>query len=127
MITIQWRQQERNDTNHSNVQLYPLMTSLAYGVDGAQAQFHTFEITRRPVGDLDVKLDIIYSGICHTDIHMTRNEFNMSIYPLVPGHEIFGKVIAIGTKVLKASSFSLLGHQIQSWRSCWNWLHGRFM
>lgn len=49
----------------------------------------------------DVVIDIRYCGICHSDIHMARNEWGHSVYPMVPGHEIAGVVTAVGTKVIK--------------------------
>ena len=75
------------------------MASLAYAVDGPQGQFHSMEITRRPVGEHDVKLEIIYCGICHSDIHQVKNEWGNSMYPMVPGHEILGRVVEVGSKV----------------------------
>jgi len=49
----------------------------------------------------DVKVDILYCGVCHSDLHMARNEWGVSRYPLVPGHEIVGKVVSIGDNVTK--------------------------
>ena len=47
----------------------------------------------------DVKLEILYCGVCHSDLHMARNEWGVSRYPLVPGHEIVGRVVAVGENV----------------------------
>jgi alcohol dehydrogenase (NADP+) len=62
------------------------------------------EIERRAVGPNDVLLDILYCGICHSDIHQVRDEWNAwgpTVYPCVPGHEIIGRVVAVGDKVIK--------------------------
>lgn len=76
------------------------MTSVpASGVDGPEGEFHPMTITRRHPGDNDVAIDIIYAGICHSDIHTARNEWKGTKYPLVPGHEIVGRVTTVGSKV----------------------------
>ncbi|WP_246752974.1 NAD(P)-dependent alcohol dehydrogenase [Sinorhizobium sp. BG8] len=59
------------------------------------------EINRRAVGPNDVHMQILYSGICHSDIHMTRSEWGQMSYPMVPGHEIIGRVTAVGANVTK--------------------------
>ncbi|KAI9111390.1 hypothetical protein K1719_017080 [Acacia pycnantha] len=60
-----------------------------------------FRFSRRQTGEKDVTFKVLYCGICHSDLHMIRNEWNNSIYPLVPGHEIVGEVTEVGTKVEK--------------------------
>jgi len=57
------------------------------------------DITLRPLQNQDVKIDILYCGVCHSDLHMARNEWAVSRYPLVPGHEIVGRVSATGAGV----------------------------
>lgn len=96
------------------------MTTLAYAVDGPQGKFHTWEITRRPVGDLDVKLEILYAGICHSDIHQAKNEWGNSKYPMVPGHEILGKVCEVGSKVtkFKVGDLAGIGCMVDACREC---------
>ncbi len=54
-------------------------------------------INRPKVGDFDVKLEIKYAGICHSDCHMGLNDLGGAIYPMVPGHEIAGTVVEIGS------------------------------
>ncbi|BAT99427.1 hypothetical protein LR48_Vigan319s000700 [Vigna angularis] len=68
-----------------------------------------FHFTRRANGDNDITLEILYCGICHTDLHFARNDFGMSIYPMVPGHEIVGKVTKVGGKVTKFSVGDIAG------------------
>ncbi|KAI8552387.1 hypothetical protein RHMOL_Rhmol06G0262700 [Rhododendron molle] len=60
-----------------------------------------FNFSRRETGDEDVRFKILYCGICHTDLHRTRNEWGGSKYPMVPGHEIAGVVTEVGSKVQK--------------------------
>lgn len=70
-------------------------------LNSPQAKFETGEITRRPVGPNDIRVDIHYSGICHSDIHQGRQEWFESIYPMVPGHEMIGYVSEVGSEVKK--------------------------
>ena len=58
-------------------------------------------IERRPVGKKDVRLSISYSGICHSDVHQARSEWGNDIFPMVPGHEIVGHVLEVGSDVTK--------------------------
>lgn len=68
-----------------------------------------FEFSRREVGPEDVDLEILYAGICHSDIHQARNEWGGSMYPMVPGHEIVGRVIKVGSSVKKFSEGDIVG------------------
>ncbi|MGI8409621.1 MAG: NAD(P)-dependent alcohol dehydrogenase [Pyrinomonadaceae bacterium] len=75
-----------------------------FATHGPEAKFEAFEFTRREVGANDILIDIEYCGICHSDIHMAKNEwaaFMPTVYPLVPGHEIVGRVSQIGDSVTK--------------------------
>lgn len=75
-----------------------------YATHNKEAKFEPFEFTRREVGPNDVLIDIEYCGICHTDIHQARAEWEPmipAIYPMVPGHEIVGRVSQVGDKVTK--------------------------
>lgn len=73
----------------------------AYAAHSATSKLEPFEIKRREAGDNDVSIQILYTGICHSDIHIARNEWKNSVYPVVPGHEIIGKVTKVGAKVTK--------------------------
>ncbi len=64
------------------------MQTIGYAAKEAKAKLEPFEFTRRPVGDDDVLIEILYAGICHTDIHYVNNDWGISTYPIVPGHEI---------------------------------------
>ncbi|KAF8006776.1 hypothetical protein BT93_K0938 [Corymbia citriodora subsp. variegata] len=60
-----------------------------------------FKFSRRATGEKDVKFKVLFCGICHTDLHSAKNEFGMSTYPVVPGHEIVGEVVEVGSRVEK--------------------------
>ncbi|XP_060674682.1 probable mannitol dehydrogenase isoform X2 [Ziziphus jujuba] len=60
-----------------------------------------FNFSRRETGEKDVRFRVLYCGICHSDLHMAKNEWGTSIYPLIPGHEIVGVVTEVGDKVQK--------------------------
>ena len=68
-----------------------------------------YEFERKTVGDNDVLIEILYSGICHSDIHQSRDEWGGSIFPMVPGHEIAGRVIEVGKNVTKFKVGDLAG------------------
>jgi uncharacterized zinc-type alcohol dehydrogenase-like protein len=72
-----------------------------YGSTSAEAPVAPITFERREVGPHDVKMDIMYCGVCHTDVFMVRSEWGPSIYPIVLGHEIVGKVVEIGSHVTK--------------------------
>lgn len=74
-------------------------TIKAFGATQQAAPLEQLEIKRRAVGPNDVKVDIDFCGVCHSDIHMVNNDWGMSSYPIVPGHEIIGHVVAVGHNV----------------------------
>ena len=65
----------------------------AYAAQSPDARLAPFQIERRAPRPHDVQIEILYSGVCHSDIHMARNEWGQTIYPVVPGHEIVGRVV----------------------------------
>ena len=75
--------------------------SQAFGVSSAEAPVAPMTIERRALRPDDVQIRITHCGICHSDLHMARNDWGMSVYPLVPGHEIVGEVTAVGGAVTK--------------------------
>ena len=80
-----------------------------YATHSATDQLGPFDFERRDVGPKDVDLDILYAGICHSDIHQARNEWGGSKYPMVPGHEIVGRVKNVGAEVTKFKQGDLVG------------------
>ena len=77
------------------------MHTRAYGVRAADQAFEAIDITRRAPGPRDVQIDIAHCGICHSDLHTARAEWAGTHYPCVPGHEIVGKVSAVGDAVTR--------------------------
>lgn len=97
----------------------PLVTR-AYGSTSATAPLGDLNIERRPPGPKDVLIDIQYCGVCHSDLHTARNEWKGTVYPCVPGHEMVGKVIAVGAKVkkFKVGQTVGVGCMVDSCRKC---------
>lgn len=81
----------------------------AYGTDGATLPLHEMTIERRTLLPHDVAFEILYCGICHSDLHCIHNDWKSSVYPLVPGHEIIGRVMEVGSGVTKFSPGDLAG------------------
>ncbi len=77
------------------------MNTRGYGAHTAHAELVPFEFDRRELRAHDVAFDVLYAGICHSDIHQAREEWGGSLFPMVPGHEIIGVVREIGTDVTR--------------------------
>jgi uncharacterized zinc-type alcohol dehydrogenase-like protein len=92
----------------------------AYAATSATAPLEPFQVERRTVGPHDVQIEIAYCGICHSDLHQVRDEWGGSKYPMVPGHEIVGKVTAVGAHVqgFKAGDLAGVGCMVDSCRTC---------
>ncbi len=85
------------------------MISKGYAVKSAKAPLESFSFERRELREKDVQLEILYAGICHSDIHQAREEWGPAIFPMVPGHEIVGKVTAVAAGVSKFEVGDLIG------------------
>lgn len=72
-----------------------------YAASDTSGILSPFKFSRRATGENDVRLKVLYCGVCHSDLHMVKNEWGMTSYPIVPGHEIVGKVTEVGSKVEK--------------------------
>ena len=81
----------------------------AYAATAADAPLTPFAFERRAPGPQDVAMDILYCGVCHSDLHTARNEWRNTLYPSVPGHEIVGRVTAVGDLVTKFKVGDLAG------------------
>lgn len=92
----------------------------AYGNHSATEELVPLTIERRDLQPNDVQIDILYCGVCHSDIHTARSEWGPARYPVVPGHEIVGKVIAVGSSVSKFKEGDLVGIGciVDSCRTC---------
>ncbi|WP_053842574.1 NAD(P)-dependent alcohol dehydrogenase [Paracidovorax avenae] len=82
---------------------------LAYGAQSATTPLAPLTIERRTPGDLDVAIDILYCGVCHSDLHTVRGEWAGTRFPSVPGHEIVGRVTSVGALVTKFRAGDLVG------------------
>jgi uncharacterized zinc-type alcohol dehydrogenase-like protein len=80
-----------------------------YAAQSATDALAPFSFQRREVQAHDIQIDILYCGVCHSDIHQVRNEWVGSIYPMVPGHEIVGRVLRTGDRVTKFKAGELVG------------------
>jgi alcohol dehydrogenase (NADP+) len=94
----------------------------AYAAQSPTSPLAPFQIERRALRPRDVQLEILYAGVCHSDIHMARNEWNQTIYPVVPGHEIVGRATAVGDDASKFRIGDLIGVgvMVDSCRKCVN-------
>lgn len=92
----------------------------AFGTKAQDADLMEMTIERRAVQPKDVEIDILYCGVCHSDLHTARNDWGGSQYPVVPGHEIVGKVTAIGAEVNnhKVGDTVAVGCMVDSCRTC---------
>lgn len=108
----------------SPTQIDPAHTALAraYGALHRDGPIHGMDITRRALMPDDVAIDILYCGVCHSDIHMIRGEWGEQAYPMVPGHEFVGRVTAIGGAVtrLAPGDFAGVGCMVDSCGTCDN-------
>jgi uncharacterized zinc-type alcohol dehydrogenase-like protein len=92
----------------------------AYGTQAAQAPLNQVNINRRKATPHDVEIDILYCGVCHSDLHTARDEWHFTVYPCVPGHEIVGKVRSVGNHVtkFKVGDTVGVGCMVDSCREC---------
>ncbi len=99
-----------------------MIQAKGYAVQGPESKFEQFSFERRELGASDVLIEIQYCGICHSDIHQARNEWQNSIYPMVPGHEIVGRVGRVGAEVskFKEGDAAGVGCFVDSCRACEN-------
>jgi uncharacterized zinc-type alcohol dehydrogenase-like protein len=92
----------------------------AFGTKAADAPLNQLNIHRRKPTPHDVEIEILYCGVCHSDLHTVRNEWHGTIYPCVPGHEIVGRIVSVGNHVtkFKAGDLAAVGCMVDSCRKC---------
>jgi len=97
-----------------------MITVKAFAAQNAAAPLAPFDFERRELRAQDVLIDILFSGVCHSDLHQVRDEWGGSMYPMVPGHEIVGKVIKVGSEVKKfvPGNTAGIGVMVDSCREC---------
>ncbi|MCU0358405.1 MAG: NAD(P)-dependent alcohol dehydrogenase [Cyclobacteriaceae bacterium] len=99
-----------------------MILTKAYAAYDQKSPLAPYQFERREPRPHDVVLDILYCGVCHSDLHQVRDEWGGSMYPMVPGHEIVGKVIRVGSEVknFKPGDRAAVGVMIDSCRHCAN-------
>lgn len=92
----------------------------AFGTEAPEALLKEMNIQRRAVTPKDVEIEILYCGVCHSDLHTAHNDWGGTIYPAVPGHEIVGKVTSVGSEVtkLKVGDLAAVGCLVDSCGEC---------
>jgi len=97
-----------------------MFNARAYAAQDAKSPLAPFTIQRRDPRDQDVHIHILYCGVCHSDLHIVRNEWDETKYPIVPGHEIVGRVTRVGKAVKKfrEGDIAAVGPVVDSCRTC---------
>lgn len=92
----------------------------AYGAEAQEKPLHPMDVQRRELLNNDVELEILYCGICHSDLHAIKNDWGTTVYPIVPGHEIIGKITRTGSQVskFKVGDLAAIGCIVDSCGHC---------
>lgn len=98
----------------------PTSKARAYAAASATSPLAPVEIARREPGPRDVEIDILFCGVCHSDLHQARSEWQGTVYPCIPGHEIVGRVTRVGKRVekFKVGDLAGVGCMVDSCRKC---------
>ncbi len=98
------------------------LDALGYAAQSATTPLAPFHFQRREPGPRDVRIEILYCGVCHSDLHTARNEWHGTTYPVVPGHEIVGRVTEVGNQVsgFKPGDLAAVGCMVDSCGICPN-------
>jgi alcohol dehydrogenase (NADP+) len=94
--------------------------TIGYAAEQPTTPLAPFRFARRATGPRDVRIDVLYCGVCHSDIHQSRDEWGGAIFPMVPGHEIVGRVIETGDQVtrFRDGDIAAVGCMVDSCRHC---------
>jgi len=97
-----------------------MLTSLGYAAKTAKSDLAPYKFERRDPGAHDVQIEIMYCGVCHSDLHTARDEWHNTVYPVVPGHEIIGRITKVGSHVkqFKEGQVVGVGCMVDSCQSC---------
>jgi alcohol dehydrogenase (NADP+) len=103
-----------------------MITTKGYAAQNAGVPLAPWDFQRRELNPMDVQIDILFCGVCHSDLHQVRNEWGNSGFPMVPGHEIIGMVTKTGNQVhkFKVDDIVGVGCLVDSCRKCDNCEHG---
>ncbi len=104
----------------ANAQTTERIPAKGLAVFEEKGKFAPYEFSRHAVGDNDIEIDILYAGICHSDLHHVRAEWGEEEFPMIPGHEIAGRVVKVGKNVIrfKVGDYAGIGCMIGSCRTC---------
>ena len=96
------------------------MQTIGFAAQSADSPLAPFHFERRDLRPNDVAMEILYCGVCHSDLHTARNDWGGTVYPTVPGHEIIGRVTAVGPQVtrFKEGDLGAVGCLVDSCRTC---------
>lgn len=94
--------------------------AISYAAVSAKEKLAPFKFERREVGAKDIQIEILFCGVCHSDLHTARNEWQNSVYPVIPGHEIVGRVTSVGAdvKAFKVGDLAGVGCLVDSCGVC---------
>ncbi|MDB5524171.1 MAG: oxidoreductase, zinc-binding dehydrogenase family [Rhizobium sp.] len=97
-----------------------MFSCTGFAAEAASAPLARFSFERRDTGPTDVRIEILFCGVCHSDLHTARNEWHFTVYPCVPGHEIVGRVVEVGSAVtkFKVGDRVGVGCMVDSCREC---------
>ncbi len=97
-----------------------MIKATGYAALSSTSPLDVFSFERRDPTSNDVHIEILYCGVCHTDIHFVKNEWKSTLYPVVPGHEIVGKIVKVGSQVknFKVGDLAAVGCMVDSCRKC---------
>lgn len=97
-----------------------MLKVFGYAATSAKDLLTPFNFERRDLRDTDIQIEILYCGVCHSDLHTARNEWRNTVYPFVPGHEILGKVLKVGQEVknFKENDIVAVGCMVDSCSKC---------
>ncbi|MBT1707634.1 NAD(P)-dependent alcohol dehydrogenase [Fulvivirgaceae bacterium PWU5] len=103
-----------------------MIATKAYAAQTKDSGLAPWNFQRRDIGPRDVQFDILFCGVCHSDLHQIQDEWGGSIFPMVPGHEIVGRVVKVGAEVkkFKVGDLAGTGCLVDSCRTCDNCKHG---
>ncbi|NOW95191.1 D-arabinose 1-dehydrogenase-like Zn-dependent alcohol dehydrogenase [Mucilaginibacter sp. SG564] len=97
-----------------------MIQAKAYAAQTPETDLAPWDFERREVGPHDVQIEIQYCGVCHSDLHQIKNDWFPGIFPMVPGHEIVGKIIKVGdhVKKFKVNELAGVGCMVDSCQVC---------
>ena len=97
-----------------------MLKAHGYAAYDPKSPLRSFNFERRDPGPQDVQIEILYCGVCHSDVHQVRDEWGNSAFPIVPGHEIVGRVVKVGSEVkgFKAGDLAGVGCMVDSCGTC---------